>query len=100
MVEVSGSESAGGEILAWRIERKSILFQPGITMVEVKGEISSLDTIQMFFNIGSLLVDYASATKVEGSISDGLRVEVKGTLVAGRIPRPAWHGSRPAWQPL
>ncbi|MHC4942586.1 MAG: DUF5666 domain-containing protein, partial [Planctomycetota bacterium] len=79
LVEVSGVETADGSILATRIERKNALFQPGVTEVGLKGVISNLDDVQLFFNLETLIVDYALAI-TQGTLANGTFVEVEGTL--------------------
>ena len=72
IVEVHGYPDGTGNILATRIETKN-----AATDIEVKGLISNLDSIVMTFKLGSLLVDYSSATEVASNLIDGLYVEVK-----------------------
>jgi len=70
IVEVHGYPDGTGNILATRIETKNAAED-----IEVKGLISNLtDTT---FELGSLLVDYSSATEVASNMTDGLYVEVK-----------------------
>jgi hypothetical protein len=79
-VEVSGARQASGAILATRIERKRLRAgQPGYTGIELYGDIAGLDSSARRFGIGALQVDYAGAS-VEGTLADGVRVEVNGTL--------------------
>jgi hypothetical protein len=72
IVEVHGYPDGTGNILATRIETKNAAED-----IEVKGLISNLDSNDMTFNLGSLLVDYSSATEVASNMTDGLYVEVK-----------------------
>lgn len=77
IVEVSGQIDANGNIVATRIEPK-----PVGTPFEVHGTVSSLDTVNMRFNINNLVVDYSGATLDNfpgGQISDDDFVEAKGT---------------------
>ncbi len=87
LIEVSGLFDDQGRLLATYIERKTVGFTAGVTLVEVKGTVSNLDTAAMTFNIGSLQVDY-SAALLDDSLgagpADGQFVEVKGTL-AGNL---------------
>lgn len=72
-VEVSGARQESGAILATRIERKRLLAgQPGYSGIELYGDIAGLDTAARTFTIGSLLVDYASAS-TEGTLASSTR---------------------------
>lgn len=76
IVEVSGQFDANGDIVATRIEPK-----PAGTQFEVHGEVSSLDTMNLLFNLGNLVVNYSMATLDNfpgGQISEGDFVEAKG----------------------
>ena len=79
IVEVHGYPDGTGNILATRIETKNVAED-----IEVKGIISNLtDTT---FELGSLLVDYSSATEVDSNLADGLYVEVKTlTTLSGDV---------------
>ncbi|GAB1257459.1 hypothetical protein NBRC116494_19610 [Aurantivibrio plasticivorans] len=79
LVEVSGFRNSANQLVASRIERKSA-FQTDISEVEIKGQINSLDTVAMSFVVGTYTVDYSTASEVEEPLSNGLGVEVKGTL--------------------
>lgn len=82
-VEVSGARQESGTILATRVERKRLRAgQPGYTGIELYGDIAALDSTARSFTIGSLVIDYAAAS-VEGTLANGTRVEVNGTLNAG-----------------
>lgn len=81
VVEVSGQINADGAVLAARIEVQAAGFVPGTTDVELKGTLSLLDTTASTFTIGSLVVDFSTAT-VEGVLSNGAFVEVHGTQMA------------------
>lgn len=81
-VEVSGLITNAGHILASRIERKPIVFIPNVTIVEVKGIVSNHSGLNKTFNLGTLFVDYSTATQVEGNIANNVFVEAKGTLNA------------------
>ena len=74
-LEISGSPSANGDLVATFVELKSSL-----TEYKVVGTITNLDSGGMTFQIGGLTVDYSAASLQEfGStaIGDGQRVEVK-----------------------
>lgn len=81
-VEVSGMITSNGQILASRIERKPIVYIPGVTIVEVKGVMTNHNSVNMSFNLGPILVDYSTASQVEGNIANNVFVEAKGTLNA------------------
>ncbi|MDH4167125.1 MAG: DUF5666 domain-containing protein [Gammaproteobacteria bacterium] len=93
VIEVHGFAAAGGTARATRIEKAGA----GATEVEVTGMVANLDTGLKRFNVGSLVVDYSTATLEDfGStgIESGAMVEVKGTtfladgaLVATRVHR-------------
>ena len=83
-VEVSGSRQANGSILATRVERQRVRAgQPGYSNAELYGAIAGLDTTARTFTIGTLTVNYSGAT-VQGTLANGTRVEVQGTL-AGNV---------------
>ena len=78
LIEVHGFVSAGGGARATRLEKAGA----GETEVEVTGLVATLDAGAMRFSIGSLVVDYSSAT-LDGFGGAGPAlgdlVEVKGT---------------------
>lgn len=79
VVEISGFGVGAGDIVASRIEVKKAAHTLG-NEIEVKGVISSLDTIAMTFTIGGLTINYGSASLDNISImEDGLYVEAKAT---------------------
>ncbi len=80
VVEVSGFESASG-IQATRIERLPAGASSGD---DLSGVVASLDTTKNTFMIGAQLVDYSHAT-VNGTLSNGVQVEVAGTLSSGTL---------------
>lgn len=100
-VEVSGARQESGAILATRIERKRLRAgQPGYTGIELYGDIAGLDSVLRTFTIGSLTIDYSTAS-VEGALADGIRVEVHGTLngttlTASRVEVKRLEGNRRA----
>lgn len=84
-VEVSGQRQSDGRILATRIERKLVQAgDSGYSESELRGDIESLNTTARTFQIGTQLVDYSSAT-VQGTLANGVRVEVEGNLVGTTI---------------
>lgn len=74
VVEISGYPDAAGGILATYIELNGT-YTPG-TEIEVKGVVSNLTATT--FMIGSMTVDYSSATSVDAGLAEGAYVEVKG----------------------
>ncbi len=81
-VEVHGvPASSGNQIQASRIEKKP---QP-LSFVRVSSALSNLNTASKTFNLGSLIIDYATATLVPASreLANGQRVVVFGPSVSG-----------------
>ncbi len=82
IIEVSGYASADGSVLATRLEVKSVAKVSGAEM-EVKGSISALDETNQTFSIGTMTVDYSSASLGldNGTISlaNDLLVVIKST---------------------
>ncbi|MEZ5538148.1 MAG: DUF5666 domain-containing protein [Thiolinea sp.] len=84
-VEVSGFPTANGAVQATRIEKKAN-FVPGSTEIELKGTARNVSANS--FTLGTFTVNYASAdlSRVpNNTISNGLLVEVKGTLSGNTI---------------
>jgi mono/diheme cytochrome c family protein len=79
-VEVHGFASSSGQARATRIERA----EAGDLEVEARGLVSSLDTVARRLRVGTLNVDYSTAT-LDGfgtaGIRDGDFIEVKGREV-------------------
>ena len=81
IVEVSGFADGNGNILATRIETKNAAED-----IELKGLILSLDASTNTFKIGSLTIDYSSATDLPSNIDNNLLVEVKtDTTLTGNV---------------
>ncbi len=81
IVEVTGQFDANGDIVATRIEPK-----PAGSEYEVHGNVAALDDVNFTFTLGSLEVDYSSATLDNfpgGQISNGDFVEAKGMSLSG-----------------
>ncbi len=80
VVEVSGFIDGDGNILATRIEMKSDVYVPGMTEVELRGEVANLQPDR--FTLGSTTVIFDSATRFEdmqsADLAEGVHVEVKG----------------------
>ncbi len=82
VVEVSGFMDANFSLQATRIEKKED-FLEGVSEIEIKGSVSGLSGTQ--FNLGTLTIDFSAAdlSDIEGgNLSNGMSVEVKGTLSA------------------
>ena len=77
VVEVSGFSDGSGTIYATRLEVKKAALEVGDD-IELKGVISSLNTITQTFTLGGLTIDYSSA-QLDGisEMVDGLYVEIK-----------------------
>jgi hypothetical protein len=85
LVEVSGFFDSASVLHATRIERKGP-FITGVSEIEIKGLVTGLTATQ--FTLDSFTVDFATADLSDvsgGALSDGLKVEVKGTLLATTI---------------
>lgn len=90
LIEVSGFFDASGALSATRIEKKST-FVSDSSEIELKGIVENLSGNT--FDLGSFTVDFSAADLTDvpgGDIQDGMRVEVRGTLVdtlisAGRV---------------
>ena len=81
LVEVYGFTESGNNIRATRVELKE--FIPGVTKVELYGEVTSLDTSAETFLLGDYTINFASAEFDDidpSNFADGILVEVKGTL--------------------
>jgi hypothetical protein len=80
VVEISGFRNAAGEIVASRIEAGSATARG----FEVTGVVSGLDSVARKLKIGTLTVDYTTATLRDfpaGGPQNGDRVEAKGITV-------------------
>ena len=99
-IEVHGFSSSNGQARATRIEKPA----SGDLEVEVTGIVPALDAAARRFSVGTLGVDYSTAT-LEGFGSAGLRdgdlVEVKGRelLADGTLRRRASKGRRRRGRP-
>jgi PKD domain/Domain of unknown function (DUF5666)/Cytochrome C oxidase, cbb3-type, subunit III len=77
-IEVHGFAGGAGTARATRIEKAGA----AETEVEVTGIVANLDTALKRFTVGSLVVDYSTATLEDfgsSGVTAGLLVEVKGT---------------------
>jgi hypothetical protein len=85
VIEVSGFFNASGVLVATRIEKKEN-FTAGVSEIEVKGLVSNLMATE--FTLNSFTVDFSAADVSDvpgGQLTDGLSVEVKGTLNGSTI---------------
>jgi Domain of unknown function (DUF5666) len=85
VIEVSGFFDATQLLRATRVEKKEN-FVPNVSVIEVKGLVSGLNTNQ--FMLGNLTVDFSGAdlSDVSGStLANGMYVEVKGTLSGNTV---------------
>jgi len=82
LIEVSGLINGVGDLIASRIERKGN-FTPDVSEIELKGIVSGA-TANSFTLAGFYTVNITGTTDVSellgGSVTNGLQVEVKGTL--------------------
>ena len=78
IVQVSGQWRNENRIQATHIERKANEYQAGMRM-EVKGEISDLDTTMQRFSLGSQVCDYSNAVMELGDaqLANGMYIEVE-----------------------
>jgi len=87
-VEISGFFDTDGNLMATRVELEDIVFNPN-SIVEVKGIILNFNAGTNTFNLGTLLVDAASAeiNDLPNGLANSQFVEVKGTFnaIAGII---------------
>lgn len=79
IVEVSGIQTAGGQITATAISLKSTVFVSGETELEFSGVISSVDTANLLFVINGITVDYSASGFPGDSPAASMSVEVKST---------------------
>lgn len=81
VIEVSGFTDQTGILHATRIEKKEN-FVAGVSEVEIKGMVSGLTGTT--FVLGSFSVDFSGPVDLSdlpnGTVTNGLQVEVKGTL--------------------
>lgn len=84
VIEVSGLPGATmGTVIASRVEKKAdttaeFLSNGGI--FELKGTVANLAATT--FTIGTLTIDFTGITPTDGTLADGIMVEVKGTDIA------------------
>ena len=84
-LEVSGFPNASGQYRATRVEKKGD-FVAGQSRIELKGTVAQLTATE--FSLGTNRVDYSNADLSDlpgGALTEGMRVEVHGTLVNGVI---------------
>jgi hypothetical protein len=81
LLEVSGYFGADGVLQATRVEKNGVLV-PGVSNVEIKGEVSGFNGIDTFM-LDDISVRFDAATTFEdlpGTVQNGQFVEVQGTL--------------------
>lgn len=86
-VDVSGVADANGVIVATRLERKTG-FVANVTVLEVRGVISRFDGNARTFMLGTLVVNFGSAS-VTGTLGNGTFVAVRGTQAVRHDPLSA-----------
>jgi len=98
LLEVSGFFDTDDKLLATRVEWKGVLVE-GVSVVEIKGEVSGFDDDTdtfMLVGLDGIVITFDNATEFEDlpdTVADGQFVEVKGTLInatsilASRIER-------------
>jgi hypothetical protein len=93
IVEVHGTRDAAGQIVATRIERKSL---DDAANLRLTGTINALDTNAKRFSVGSLVVDYASVPVLKllpnaAALENGKRVAVwsSSEVIAGVLSAQA-----------
>jgi len=82
VVEVSGFVNADGSIRASFIERKSLAPVPG-ELFEIKGGVSNLNVALSTFQINGLTINYTGIVPRNGTLANGVNVEVKGDNLVG-----------------
>ena len=84
VIEVSGPTNVDGSVQATFIEKKAddlATFLAAGNELEVKGVVSGLTGTT--FLINALTIDYSTATVRDGTLANGVTVEVKGTDLVG-----------------
>ena len=90
LLEVSGYFGVDGKLLATRVEGKDKLV-PGVSEVEIKGEVTGFDSNSSTFELlglDGITITFDNATVFEDlpdTVADGQFVEVKGTVFEGSI---------------
>jgi hypothetical protein len=74
-VEVSGFRNSTGQLVASRVQPS------GAAADRVVGSVSGLDESTLTFRISGLTVDYSAASLIEGTLANGVLVEVRGPRV-------------------
>ncbi len=80
LVQVSGFSTAGGEIVATRVEPA-----PGNSEFQIIGAVEALDIGNFTFRINGLVVDYSNAMIIDlpdGMPADSMKVILRGSLTA------------------
>jgi hypothetical protein len=98
LIEVSGFIGANAVIQATRVEKKET-FVAGESEIGLKGTVAGLSGTQ--FSLGSFIVDFAGADLSDipnGKLTNGLLVEVKGTLSGSIITAEKVEGEEGAFE--
>jgi hypothetical protein len=82
VVEVSGFVNADGSLRASFIERKSLAPVPG-DQFEIKGVVSNVNNALSTFQMNGLTIDFTGVVPRNGTLANGVNVEVKGDSLAG-----------------
>lgn len=85
LVEISGFQENQQRLRATRVERLSA-FVPGASEIELNGVVTRLSGT--LFELNGVIVDFSSADLSQlrdGNISQGLAIEVRGTLENGTV---------------
>jgi hypothetical protein len=83
-VEVYGLPDASGNVVATRLEVETPSHQNSFSHAAyLSGSIASLDSVRKTFTIGTITVNYSSATLPAQALANGLMVNVQGSLVNG-----------------
>ena len=80
IVEISGFADSKGDVHATRVELKQVSFIQGASNIAIKGKISSLNTANFTFALGSVTVNYQGAllkNVPQSGLADGLLVSVR-----------------------
>jgi len=82
VVEVSGFVDFDGSIRATFLERKALAPGPA-DIYEIKGTVANLNPILSTFEINGLTIDFTGVTPRNGTLANGVPVEVKGDNLVG-----------------
>ncbi|MEA1988881.1 MAG: DUF5666 domain-containing protein, partial [Pseudomonadota bacterium] len=80
-IEISGFFDSTGVLTASRVELEDDAFVAGVSIVEIKGNLSTVDNIN--YTLNGLIISITGDTNIDdfpSGLADGIRVEVKGTF--------------------